>query len=217
MTRFTGVQEEWGSFVGVKRNFVEVLARQLRRPKKGTVMLASVTDAYQPPEAEYRLTRSCLVLLSRSSLQVSILTKSDLVTRDIDLLRAMPSAEVGFTVTTLHDRLAGLLEPGAVPPSRRFQALERLARSGVRTWVFVAPVIPGLTDSPEHLSSLARTARAAGALKVDFDPLNFYPPAAARLRALIARCHPRGMAAFEQACRDPSAYRQRLRALTGHL
>ncbi|MBE3582296.1 MAG: radical SAM protein [Thermoanaerobacteraceae bacterium] len=217
MTRFTGVREEWGSFVGVKRNFVEVLARQLRRPKTGTVMLASVTDAYQPIEKKYGLTRSCLELLTRSRLQVSILTKSDLVIRDIDLLRTMPSAEVGFTITTLNDRLAGLLEPGASPPSRRLKALEKLAGSGVKTWVFVAPVIPGLTDSPEHLLSLAKAARASGALEVDFDPLNFYAPAVARLRGLMARYHPRGITAFEQACRDPSAYQQRLRALTRQL
>ncbi|GFN23911.1 SPL family radical SAM protein [Thermanaeromonas sp. C210] len=217
MTRFCGGREKWGSFVGVKRNFVEVLARQLRRPKTGSVMLASVTDAYQPIEKKYGLTRSCLELLTRSRLQVSILTKSDLVIRDIDLLRTMPSAEVGFTITTLNDRLAGLLEPGASPPSRRLKALEKLAGSGIKTWVFVAPVIPGLTDVPENLASLIKAARAAGALEVDFDPLNFYPSAVAGIRHLMARYWPGSRTAFEHACRDPAAYRQRLRALIRQL
>ncbi|KYH33328.1 SPL family radical SAM protein [Neomoorella mulderi] len=217
MARFSGCQEKWGFFVQVKTNFVEVLAAQLRRPKKGKVMLASVTDAYQAIERKYGLTRRCLELLTRSGLEVSILTKSDLVIRDVELLRAMPAAEVGFTITTLDDKLAGVLEPGAPSPSRRLAALEKLAGAGIKTWVFVAPVIPGLTDAPEDLAAITKAAGMAGAREVDFDPLNFYPGAVAGIKGLIARHWPRGKSAFDHACRDPVAYRQRLEGLIKQL
>lgn len=217
MTRFSNRQEKWGSFVQVKTNFAAVLAGQLRRPKKGRVMLASVTDAYQAIEKKYGLTQSCLKLLTKSGLKVSILTKSDLVLRDAELLKAMPAAEVGFTITTLDENLARMLEPGAPSPSRRLAALEILAGAGIKTWVFVAPVIPGLTDAPENLAAIKKTASTAGALEVDFDPLNFYPTAVAALKGFIARYRPQGRDTFDRACRDPFAYRQRLRGLIKQL
>ncbi|MEW8959668.1 MAG: radical SAM protein [Moorella sp. (in: firmicutes)] len=210
MARFRGRDERWGSFVEVKTNFLEVLAGQLRRPKGGRVMLSSVTDAYQVIERKYRLTRRCLELLSRSNLAVSILTKSDIIVDDLDLLRAMPAVSVGFTITTLDDGLARQLEPGAPPPSRRLAALKKLASSGIKTWVFVAPVIPGLNDAPEELAALARKALGAGAREVEFDPMNFYPAAVAGVKKTIARYRPQGLAAFAGACSDPVAYRQKL-------
>ncbi|GAF26935.1 DNA repair photolyase [Moorella thermoacetica Y72] len=215
MARFNGHQEKWGSFVQVKTNFIEVLAAQLRRPKKGKVMLASVTDAYQAIERKYGLTQRCLELLTASGLEVSILTKSDLVLRDAELLKAMP-AEVGFTITTLDDKLARLLEPGAPLPSRRLAALEKLARAGIRTWIFVAPVIPGLTDAPEDLAAITKAATRAGAQEVDFDPLNFYPAAVSGIRELISRYWPRAKSAFDHACRHPAAYRQLLKEIIKH-
>ncbi|BCV22540.1 MULTISPECIES: SPL family radical SAM protein [Neomoorella] len=216
MARFSGRREKWGSFVQVKTNFVEVLAAQLRRPKKGKVMLASVTDAYQAIERKYSLTRRCLELLTRSGLEASILTKSDLVLRDVELLKAMPHTEVGFTITTLDDKLAGVLEPGAPSTSRRLAALEKLAGAGIRTWVFVAPVIPGLTDAPEDLTAITKAATRAGAQEVDFDPLNFYPAAVSIIRELISRYWPRAKSAFDHACRHPAAYRQLLREIIKH-
>lgn len=217
MARFNSRGEKWGSIVQVKTNFEAVLASQLKRPKKGTVMLASVTDAYQAIEKKYGLTQSCLQLLRESGLAVSILTKSDLVLRDTGLLKAMPAAAVGFTITTLDEKLARMLEPGAPSPARRLAALESLARAGIKTWVFVAPVIPGLTDAPENLAAITKTAGNAGALEVDFDPLNFYPTAVAALKGFIARYRPRVLSTFEGACREPRAYRQRLRGLARQL
>jgi DNA repair photolyase len=217
MTRFSGFQDKWGSFVQVKTNFIEVLAGQLRRPKQGRVMLASVTDAYQTIEGKYGLTRRCLELLTLSRLKASILTKSDLVLRDAELLKAMPGAEVGFTITTLDDKLARLLEPGAPSPSQRLATLEKLARAGIRTWVFVAPVLPGITDDLGDLKAITKAARMAGAQEVDFDPLNFYPTAVAGIKSFIARYRPRSKTAFYHACRDPVAYRQQLKEIIKQL
>lgn len=206
-----GEGENWGSFVQVKMNFDERLVAQVRRPKRGTVLLSTVTDAYQVAEERYGLTARCLTVLGFSDLRVSILTKSDLVLRDLALLRSLPETVVGFSITTVDDGLAALLEPGAPSPSRRLAALRDLAHAGIRTWVFVAPVIPGLNDAPEDLIAIYRAARAAGASEVEFDPFNFYPLAVRQVRELIDRCRPGHRTAFEKACREPGAFRRSMR------
>jgi DNA repair photolyase len=208
-----GEGRRWGTFVEVKTNFVPCLLRELRRTRRGSVMLASVTDAYQPAEQKFGLTRECLELLRESELEVGILTKSDLVVRDLDLISCLPRVSVGFSLTAADDALARLLEPGAPPTSCRLRALQALARRGVCTWIFVAPVIPGLTDTPENLSRLIRAAYAAGAQSVSYDPLNPYPSAVTNLERLLGRHFPRRLEAFRAALRDPGAYRRRLRRL----
>lgn len=213
MTRFSGLKEEWGSFVQVKSNFPERLAAQLKKPRRGTVMISSITDAYQPVEKKYGLTRACLKLLARTGLGVSILTKSDLVLRDLDILKEMAHVAVGFTITTADENLARRLEPGAPPSSRRLKALEKLAGAGIRTWVFVAPVIPGLNDAPGDVKILVRAAKQAGAREIDFDPFNFYPSATARVKKLIDKNYPHARKIFEMAGRDPDGYARQVRAV----
>ncbi len=209
LARKRGETREWGSFVEARTNIQDRLIVQVKRPKQGTVLLSTLTDAYQAAEARYGLTARCLSVLAFTELGVSVLTKSDLVRRDLPLLKALKGAVVGFSLTTADDSLAELLEPGAPPPSRRLSALRDLAQAGIRTWVFVAPVIPGLTDAPEELAKIFRAARAAGARAVELDPFNFYPAAVSRVRELIHR--PDQRAAFESACRDPKAFRRSVR------
>jgi len=135
--------DPWGSFVEVKVNIAEVLRRELAKKKKpGRVMLASVCDPYQPVEARYRLTRQCLEALIGHSWGVSILTKSPLVTRDLDLLKDAPDVSVGFSIGTDDERVRAILEPQAPPIAARIEALRQLHEAGVRTWVFVAPILP---------------------------------------------------------------------------
>lgn len=219
MGRFTGHEEAWGTFVDARANVAEVLAREVRRGRSGRVLLASVTDAWQPVERERRLTRACLEVLAGSGLSLAALTKSDLVVRDVDVLRAFggllgdAEVSVGFTVTTLSDELASILEPAAPSPSRRLDALERLAAGGIRTWVFVAPILPGLTDGPEDIAALACEARRRGAAEVEADPLSFYPAAVARLGRVVARHRPRALPAWREAAADPEKWRERAMAV----
>ncbi|MEI6510066.1 MAG: radical SAM protein, partial [bacterium] len=135
MQRFTGHNEPWGSFLDAKTNAPEVLARQLRRVKGGRVILSSVTDPYQPAESSFGLTRACLLLLRESPLAVSILTKSPLVLRDLDLLRSMPQLEVGISLSTLDPAPASLFDGSAPSPEDRLQALADLSAAGIRTWL----------------------------------------------------------------------------------
>jgi len=147
MKRFTNHSEKWGRFLDVKINAPKVLAKELaRRPKQGIVLLGSVTDAYQPAEGKYQLTRKILEVLLKHDFPVSILTKSDLITRDIDLLKQFSNCEVGLTITTLDEKVAKDFEPYSSTPQERLKALEVLHDNGITTYAFIGPILPGLTE-----------------------------------------------------------------------
>jgi DNA repair photolyase len=110
------------------------------------VFLSSVTDPYQKPEERFRLTRGVLEALLERQVPVSILTKSDLVLRDVDLLSRFEDARVGLSMSTLDDDLARRLEPRASPPSSRLAALRALHEVGIYTYAFLSPFIPGVSD-----------------------------------------------------------------------
>ena len=148
MRRYSGHAEPWGEFVDVKVNAPELLEKQVRKARKGVVWLSSVCDAYQPLEAEYKLTRRCLEILAAADFPVQVQSKSTLLLRDIDVFRRFREIDVGFTIATDDDRIAKLFEPGASPVSERIRALGELKKAGIRTFVFVGPILPG---NPEAL------------------------------------------------------------------
>jgi DNA repair photolyase len=157
MKRFTGHPEDWGTFLDAKINAPQVLRKQLesrRTPLQGTVFLSSVTDPYQPPEKHFELTRAVLEILLEYQPAVSILTKSDLVLRDLDLLKRFKRLTVGISLMSGDDDLAYRLEPRAVSPSRRLQALRILHENGIRTYAFFSPYLPGLSDLPRLVESV---------------------------------------------------------------
>lgn len=142
MKRFTGHTEAWGSFVDVKVNSPEVLQRQLQRKTRGRVMISSVTDAYQPIEAKYKLTRKCLEALLQYQFPVDILTKSPLVLRDLDLIKEFKDIEVGITVTTNDEKIRKVFEPKAPAITARINTLKKLHNNGINTYAFIGPVLP---------------------------------------------------------------------------
>ena len=142
----------WGAFVEVKTNIVDVLRRELSRKRKtGTAMLSSVCDPYQPAERAYRLTRQCVEALREYGWSISILTRSPLVTRDVDLLRGCIGASVGFSIPTDDDSVRRMLEPASPPIAARLKALATVHAAGIHTWVFIAPMLP---MNPERLVEL---------------------------------------------------------------
>jgi len=143
MKRFSGHSEPWGEFVDVKINAAELLAREIRKKKKGTVWISGVCDAYQPAEEKYRLTGRCLEILIDNGWPVVIQTKSPLVLRDIEIFKRSADAEVGFTITTADERMRRIFEPAAPPINQRIEALGILHEAGIRTYVMVAPMLPG--------------------------------------------------------------------------
>jgi DNA repair photolyase len=130
-----------------------LLRKQIVRAKKGTVWLSSVCDPYQPLEKKYRLTRQCLAILAEARFPVNIQTKMTLVLRDLDIIEQFEEVEVGMTLTTDDEGIARMFEPGAPPVGERIAALEKIHSRGIKTFVFVGPVLPG---GPERLiASLA--------------------------------------------------------------
>lgn len=174
MSRYTGHQgEDWGSFVDIKVNAPRVLQQQLRRRKKTTkdpVLFSSVTDAYQPLERRYKVTRNCIELLSHNEFPISILTKSDLVLRDVDVLGQSSENEVGMTIISLDEKVRRVFESGAVPNKRRLKALREINAQGIRTYGFVGPIIPEL--STPFLEELIRNLAECGVAYALFDRLN---------------------------------------------
>lgn len=151
MKRFTGHREPWGSFVDVKINAPELLAKEIKRKKKARVWISGVCDAYQPAEKKYSITRKCLEILAEHQWPVTIQTKSPLVLRDIDILKRLPEVEVGFTITTANDKVRKIFEPGAPPIEERIEALGVLHEAGITTYAMVAPMLPYADALPELL------------------------------------------------------------------
>lgn len=146
MRRFTGHTEPWGQFLDVKINAPQLIPEKTTRLAGKSVFLASVTDPYLPHERKYRLTRRILEKLLPLKPQLQIQTKSDLITRDLDLLREFNNVEAGLTVTTLDDAVRREIEPGTASVEQRITALEKLAAAGIRTHIFIGPLLPYLTD-----------------------------------------------------------------------
>ena len=143
MRRYSGHQEEWGDFVDVKINAPEILKKQLDKAKRGTVWISSVCDPYQPLEKKYRLTRKCLAELLNKQFPLNLQTKSALVVRDLDLLSQFKDIEVGFTITTDDESTARLFEPKASSVKDRIEALKAIHSMGIKTFVFIGPILPG--------------------------------------------------------------------------
>ena len=137
---------KWGDLVEAKVNLPRILSKELRVKKKGVVGLGTVTDPYQPAENKYEITRRSLELLLLHDFPVCIQTKSSLVLRDIDLFKQFSNLEVGMTLTSHEDSVREKLEPGASSVEERLQALGELSKNGIKTWVFMGPVMPYLTD-----------------------------------------------------------------------
>jgi DNA repair photolyase len=142
MKRFTGHTEPWGEFVDVKINAPQVLARQLKRPKEGSVLIGTVTDPYQPLEKKYRITRGCLEALLESRLSLNILTRSSLAVRDIDLFKKLHNIEIGLSITTDSEETKKLFEPNSPSISSRIEALKKIHDAGISTYVFIGPMLP---------------------------------------------------------------------------
>jgi DNA repair photolyase len=134
-------ERRWGRFVEVKMNAPEVLARELRKVRKGVVFISSASDPYQPIEAKYRVTRRALEVLLARDFPIAILTRSPLVLRDIDLLRRFSWARVGFSISSVPGRK---YEPGVVPIGRRVETMKALHKAGIKTWVSMAPLVSGM-------------------------------------------------------------------------
>ena len=142
MKRFTNHSEDWGEFLDVKY-WPEIKHAEKYAGKEA--FFGSVTDCYQPCESKYRRTRALLEQLRGSGIKVSIATKSDLVLRDIDLIKTFPGARVSFSINTLDEAFRQEMDKG-VSIERRLTAMKELYENKIQTTCFISPIFPGITD-----------------------------------------------------------------------
>jgi len=153
LCRWRKQKEKWGEFVDVKINAPELIAKESKN-KKGTAVLCTGGDAYQPIDKKRQLTRKVLQNLN-PNLKLSILTKSDLITRDIDLFKRFKSIKLGLTITTLDENIKKVFEPFSPSSHARLEALKKLKQEGFYTYVFVGPIFPYLTNLEEIFKKIS--------------------------------------------------------------
>ena len=167
-TRFAQKQKSpWGSFVDVKLNALDVLERELAANPPGRIMIGSITEVYQPAEAEYKLTRQILERLVDTDHSVLLLTKSNLISRDIDVLSKLRKVLICFTVNTIQTSVIRAFEQQSPSYEARCDAIRKLHEAGVPTYIHAGPFLPYFTDPQQIMSDLAPYAQ-----RFDFENLN---------------------------------------------
>ncbi len=166
-------QDQWNKTIEVKTNISIILAKELKRKKTGVVGISTVTDPYQPLEQKYHLTRFCLEQLLKVDFPIHIQTKSDLVTRDIDLVSRFSESQVMMSIATIHDEQRKLLEPYSSSIQERLLALRTYTDAGVKTSVFFGPIYP--TTSLEEIPLILNTFQESGVTEIWIDLLRLKP------------------------------------------
>ncbi len=163
--------DRYGTSIRVKVNVADVLRRELARPSwaRECVAIGAATDPYQPAEGRYRLTRACIEALAEARTPFSIITRGPMIVRDIDVLveaARRASVSVTFSIPTLDEDVWRKTEPSTAHPRQRLRAVARLVEAGIKTGIGMAPILPGISDSPAQLEEVVRAAREAGACGV---------------------------------------------------
>ncbi len=195
--------DRYGRSIRVKVNVADVLRHELARPswEGETVAIGAATDPYQPAEGRYRLTRGCLEALRDAANPFSLITRSPMIVRDLDVLvEATSRADVAvvFSVPTLDREVWRRTEPGTPPPERRLEAVQRLVDAGIKAGIGMAPILPGISDRPEQIERVVRAAREAGATSVWANLLYLKPGTREHFLEALARDWPEELERYEQ-------------------
>jgi DNA repair photolyase len=175
-----GIGEDFDRKIVVKINAVEKLRAELRAPtwRGDPIAMGTNTDPYQRCEGKYRLTRGIIEALTERANPFSILTKSALILRDLDLLKRaaeVTDVHVAFSIGTLDERIWRATEPGTPNPRRRVDAVQAITAAGIPVSVLIAPILPGLSDSKAQLREVVRAVVDAGATSVTALALHLRP------------------------------------------
>jgi DNA repair photolyase len=198
---------DFDSQIVVKVNAVE-LARAETVPGRwagDSIAMGTNTDPYQPAEGKYRLTRGILEVLVERRNPFTVLTKSTLALRDVDLFaEAARNSEVtvSFSIGTLDAGVWKQTEPGTPHPRRRVDAIARLEEAGVPTGVLIAPILPGLSDRPEQVAEVEAACRAAGARSVHVIRLHLRPGVKQHFMGWLDGAHPELVSNYQNLYRD---------------
>jgi len=210
----------------VKQHAADLLRQELRQVKAGEeIAIGTATDPYQPAERRFEVTHAILEELARHrGLEIGIVTKSNLVLRDAEVLRQIGQNNrlfVNITITTLNVDLARILEPRAPRPDLRLEAMEKLNQAGIAAGVICAPVLPGITDSARDLEALVQATARAGGKYIFANSLFLKPCSAAVFLPFLEKEFPELVENYRQRFKDraflPASYRKRLSQLMKRL
>ena len=210
----------------VKQHGGWLLRQELKQVRSGqSIAIGTATDPYQPAERKFGITRAIMEEFARhQGLSLGIVTKSDLVLRDLELLQAIARKNrlsIHVTVTTTRTDLARILEPRAPRPDLRLKAVRKLAEAGIHAGINCAPVLPGITDSPVDLENVVRAAAESGAKSVWAHPLFLKPCSEKMFMPFLQEKFPHLVHSYQERYRHraflPAEYSRRISALVKKL
>ena len=198
MIRFTGHKgDKWGQFLDIKTFDINKIKPQRYVGKK--ILLSSVTDPYLPLEKKYQNTRKILEKLKGTSAEISVLTKSKLVVRDIDLFKQFKNIKIGISINTLDADFARIIERAASKPMDRLEAIKKISEAGIPTYVFISPFFPELTDFKAIIEESIDFTDS-----YNFENLNFRPHNIPRIMRAIKENFPRLLSKYKEIQKDPN-------------
>jgi DNA repair photolyase len=217
--------DHFASVILVKRNFVEVLERQLERPAwtRELVALGTATDPYQPIEGRYRLTRGTITALARAATPTGLVTKGPMVVRDCDALADLSrsaSCTVYMSVPTVDDDAWRTLEPGTAHPLQRLRAVRALVDAGINAGVLMAPIVPGFSSSRSKLERTVKAIADHGARFVGCNVMYLQDGTRTHFMGFLEREFPSMVPRFEKLYvkkYPPDSYRKEVQAMVGVL
>jgi DNA repair photolyase len=210
----------------VKQHAADLLRQELHQFKPGEeIAIGTATDPYQPAERQYEVTRAILEEFARRrGFEIGIVTKSNLILRDVDLLKQIAKTNrlfINITITTMKVDLARILEPRAPRPDLRLEAMQKLNQADVAAGVICAPVLPGITDSPRDLEALVRATAEAGGKYISANSLFLKPCSAAVFLPFLEKEFPQLVDCYRRRYKDraflPESYRKALSQLMKRL
>jgi DNA repair photolyase len=196
MIRFTGHKgDNWGEFLDIKEFDSDKIKLEKYQGKR--ILLSSVTDPYLPLEKKYQNTRRILERLVGTNAEISVLTKSKLVTRDIDLFKKFKKIEVGISISTLNATFARIIERGASKPSDRLDAIRTVSEAGIPTYTFISPFFPEITDYRAIIEETIDYTH-----NYMFENLNFRPHNIPRIMKIIKENYPTLLSKYQEIRKD---------------
>ncbi len=193
MKRFTDHHEPWGKFLDVKINAAKLIPQNTKKYKNSSIMISSVTDPYQPAERKYKLMKGILENLIPLQPNLTVLTKSDLIIRDIDLLKKFKKCIAGVSLSLLDDSIRKQVEPLASSIKKRINAVKELKQAGIQTFIFISPMFPKLTNWKEIVEKTKNFVN-----EYWFENLNLYPSIRNNIFQWLKNHHPKLVKKYHQ-------------------
>ena len=202
MLKFHKSEHAWGKFVEPKINLPDVLLKESKKAIGKKILFSSVTDCYQPVEREFGITRQCLKILSSQNCSVLVLTKSSLAARDADLVPSFKSFTFGMSASYHDDRIRECFEVGTASIEDRAKTLKLMKEAGAKTWLFVSPFLPGITNLEAILEKFRGTVDS-----FSVEAINLYSSTLKGLSSSIARAGS-NFESLKKKAKDPYYWEQ---------